>query len=83
MVFNNIQRFVKLVQNQSLEVSHPVFVIICLKKVLKIFGKTFWTTKCFHHLQTPVLVQQQILRQTKRCRQMRFPILFALTDLTD
>ena len=29
----------------------------------KFFGKTFWAIQRFHHLQTPLLAQQSILRQ--------------------
>jgi len=68
----------------ALEASHLLFFNICLKKVLKIFWKTFLGVLTFS-LSLNASPRSAIIFTTeaKRCRQRRFPIFVALIDLTD
>jgi len=74
---------VKLLQNQLLEASHLSFFNICLKNVSKIFWTNFLDDPTFS--SSPNANPGSAMNfttETKRCGQRRFPILFALIDLT-
>ena len=47
MIFDKDKRFVKLLQNQSLEAWYLLFLIFAWKKLWKNFGKTFGQSNIF------------------------------------
>jgi len=82
MVFDNdYYRFVKPAKPVARSIAS--FLNICLKKVLKIFWKNFLGYPTFSlSLNASPRSAINFTTETKRFRQKRFPILFALIDLT-
>jgi len=71
-----------MLPKHSLEVSH-LFFSICLKNALKIFWKKLLGDPTFSSsLNASPRSAINFMTETKRCRQRRFPMLFALIDLT-
>jgi len=77
------KRFVQLLQNQSLEASHLFLNIYLLEKSFENFlEKLSGRSNVFIIPNASPRSAINLTTETKRCRQSRFPILFALTDLT-
>ena len=78
------KRFVQLLQNQSLEASHLVFLnIYLLENSFENFLENYLGDPTFSSSQNASPGSAiNFTTETKRCRQSRFPILFALIDLT-
>jgi len=82
-VFNNNYRFVKLLQNQSLEASHPLFFNIFAWKSFKKFWTDVLGDPTFS--SSPNASRRSAINfttETERCRSRPFPILLALICLT-